>query len=96
MNYRYRVEGRVEKAFILRGMHFRIGGTIDTVILESELPFIKERCELNKVEDKTAPSQPISNDSATKKEVKNELSKQPSNSATSKGKVATKISVAKP
>ena len=94
MNYRYRVEGRVEKAFILRGMHFRIGGNIETVISESELPFIKERCELNKVEDLTAPSQPISNDSATKKEVKNELPKP--TVTTNKGKTATKVSVVKP
>lgn len=97
MNYKYRVEGRVEKAFILRGMHFRIGGTINTMILESELAFVKERCELDKVEELTAPSQPIpTNSQTTKKEAKNDLSKQPSNSATSKGKVATKVPVAKP
>lgn len=92
MNYRYRVEGRVEKAFILRGMHFRIGGTIETAILESELAFVKDRCELDKVEELTAPSQPIL---TTKKESKNELPKQPSSTA-SKGKVATKVPVAKP
>lgn len=96
MNYKYRVEGRVEKAFILRGMHFRIGGTIETAILESELAFVKERCELDKVEGLTAPSQPIlSNSKVPKKEAKNELPKQPSSTA-SKGKVATKVSVVKP
>lgn len=79
MNYRYRVKGCAEKAFILRGMHFRIGGTIDTVILESELAFVKERCKLEKVVDlqaKTAPSQPIpTNSTTTPKGVKNELPK---------------------
>lgn len=94
MNYKYRVEGRVEKAFILRGMHFRIGGTIDNLILESELAFVKEHCRLDKVEDLTAPSQPIFNDSEKKKEVKNELSK-PSG-ATNKSKPSTKILVATP
>jgi hypothetical protein len=66
MNYRYRVKGSAEKAFILRGMHFRVGGTVDTVILESELAFVKERCKLENVEDmqvETAPSQPIPNNS---------------------------------
>lgn len=79
MNYRYRVKGVAEKAFILRGMHFRIGGTIETVILESELAFVKERCRLDKIEDlqaKTAPSQPIpTNSKTTPKGVKNELPK---------------------
>ena len=89
MNYKYRVEGRVEKAFILRGMHFRIGGTINTMILESELAFIKERCELNKVEELTAPSQPIPNNSKPNKGVKNELPK----SASGTNKIATKAKV---
>lgn len=68
MDYRYRVKGVAEKSFILRGAHFRIGGTIDTVILERELAFVKERCKLDKVEDlqvKTVPSQPIPTNSAT-------------------------------
>ena len=78
MNYRYRVKGVAEKAFIMRGAHFRVGGTIDTVILESELAFVKERCRLEKVEDmqaKTAPSQPIPTNSTPTKGVKNELPK---------------------
>ena len=93
MNYRYRVEGCVEKAFILRGMHFRVGGDIDTLILESELSFVKERCRLDKFEDiqaKTAPSQPIPRNSQTMpKGVKNELPKQTSraNKSTNTSKV---------
>jgi hypothetical protein len=78
MNYRYRVKGVAEKAFIMRGAHFRVGGTIDTVILESELAFVKERCRLDKVEDmqaKTVPSQPIPANSIQTKGVKNELPK---------------------
>jgi hypothetical protein len=90
MNYRYKVKGAVEKAFILRGMHFRIGGSIETVILESELAFVKERCTLEKVEDIIAPSQPIpTNLHTTPKGVKNELSKSTSgsNKGTNKAKV---------
>ena len=86
MNYRYKVKGRVEKPFILRAMDFRIGGTIDNVILESELAFVKERCKLEKVEDlqaKTAPSQPIPTNSTTSKGVKNELPKSTSRANTS-------------
>lgn len=78
MNYRYRVKGVAEKAFIMRGAHFRVGGTIDTVILESELAFVKERCRLDKVEDMqavAAPSQPIPTNSTPTKGVKNELPK---------------------
>lgn len=93
MDYRYRVKGCAEKAFILRGMHFRVGGEIDTVILESELAFVKERCRLDKVEDmqaKTAPSQPIpTNSTKTTKGVKNELPKSTSgtNKSANKAKV---------
>ena len=92
MNYRYKVKGIAEKAFILRGAHFRIGGTIDTVILESELAFVKERCRLEKVVDmqaKAAP-QPLPTNSPTNpKEVKNELPKSTigANKGTSKAKV---------
>lgn len=93
MNYRYKVKGVAEKAFILRGAHFRIGGTIDTVILESELAFVKERCKLEKVVDmqaKTATPQPLPNNSPTNpKGVKNELPKSASgtNKGTNKAKV---------
>lgn len=92
MDYRYRVKGVAEKAFILRGMHFRIGGTIDTAIFDSELAFVKERCKLEKVEDmqaKTAPSQPIPTNSNTSKGVKYELPKTTigANKGASKAKV---------
>lgn len=93
MNYRYKVKGVAEKAFILRGAHFRIGGTIDTVILDSELAFVKERCRLEKVVDmqeKVANPKPLStNSSKNPKGERNELSKQESrtNNLTSKTKV---------
>ena len=82
MNYRYRVKGIVEKPFILRGLDFNIGSTIETAILESELAFVKEHCKLENVEDiqaKTAAPQPIpTNSPTTQKGVKNELPKQTS------------------
>lgn len=93
MDYRYRVKGCAEKAFILRGRHFRVGGEVDTDIFESELAFIKANCSLTKIVDrqaKTAPSQPIPNNSqTTPKGVKNELPKSTSgaNKVTSNAKV---------
>ena len=93
MNYRYRVKGCAEKAFILRGMHFRVGGEIDTVILESELAFVKERCRLEKVEDmqaKTAPSQPIPNNSPTMPKGVNNVQPK-STSRTNKGANTSKV-----
>jgi hypothetical protein len=87
MNYRYRVKGVADKAFILRGMHFRIGGEINTVILESELAFVKERCALENIEDLSTLSQPIPNNSnTTPKGVKNELPKSTSRTNKSKSK----------
>jgi hypothetical protein len=90
MDYRYRVKGSTEKAFILRGMHFRVGGEIDTYILESELAFVKERCKLDNIEDmksNTAPSYPIPNNSpTTPKGVKNELPKSTSGTIKSASK----------
>ena len=91
MNYRYKVKGYAEKAFILRGMHFRVGGDIETLILESELSFVKERCKLDKVEDLNAvPSQPLPVNSHIKpKGAKNE----PSQSASRTSKVKNKATV---
>ena len=87
MNYRYRVKGVADKAFILRGMHFRIGGEINFVILESELAFVKERCTLENIEDLSTLSQPIPNNlTTTPKGVKNELPKSTSRTNKSKSK----------
>ena len=93
MDYRYRVKGVVEKAFILRGMHFRIGGEIDSIVLESELPFIKERCNLSEIIDKNEQadnSQSIpTNPKNRKKGENNELPK----SASARNKGANKEKV---
>lgn len=87
MDYRYRVKGVAEKAFILRGMCFRVGGKVDNDILESELAFVKERCKLEKVKDLTAPSQPIpTNSPTTPKGVQNELPKSTSGASKVKSK----------
>ena len=93
MNYRYRVKGRVEKPFILRGLDFNIGGTIDTSILESELAFVKERCKLENISDsysQSLSSQPIPTNSPIKSRgVKNELPK--STSRTNKSANTSKV-----
>lgn len=51
MQYRYRVVGKVLQPFILRGAYFIKGSEIEFYITESEFDFVKERCELEKVED---------------------------------------------
>lgn len=51
MQYRYRVIGKVEHSFILRGAYFKIGSEIDFYITESEIDFVKERCKLETIED---------------------------------------------
>ncbi len=64
MQYRYRVEGKVEKSFILRGAYFAVGSTIEFCVTESELSFVKERCKLAKIVDlqkKVETPNPVSN-----------------------------------
>ena len=83
MNYKYRVKGVVEKPFILRGAHFRIGSKIDLHIVESELNFIKERCKLTQnvdLQKVVETPKPIHNTTqvkaqTTQKAVRNELPK---------------------
>lgn len=57
MQYRYRVLGKVEQSFILRGAYFAIGNTIDFYITENELGFVKERCKLEMIEDLQKPTE---------------------------------------
>ena len=59
MNYRYRVNGRADKAFILRGMLFRVGSEVNTVITESELEFVKSHCTINSVCEVKPACEPI-------------------------------------
>lgn len=61
MQYRYRVIGKVKQSFILRGAYFGINDTIDFYITENELEFVKERCELDIVEDLQKAENSISN-----------------------------------
>lgn len=51
MEYRYSVTGTAKQAFILRGFYFPIGKQIDMPVSESELPFVKEKCNLESVID---------------------------------------------
>lgn len=57
MQYRYRVFGKVEQSFILRGAYFAIGSDIDFYILESELPFVQERCKIDNIVDFQKPTE---------------------------------------
>lgn len=96
MNYKYRVKGVVEKPFILRGVMFRIGTTIDFHIAERELNFLKERCKLTqviylqKVAETPKPIQHTTQVKAktTQKAVRNEL---PNTSGTNKVENTSKV-----
>lgn len=59
MIFRYRVKGQTEKAFILRGMYFRVGKGIDNDIMESELPFVQSHCKIVSVVDLQEPIMPL-------------------------------------
>lgn len=79
MNYRYRVRGVAEKAFILRGMYFRGGSAIDAQITESELDFVKKHCQIDELIDSAsatvAPKSIPTNSTNRQRGSKNELSK---------------------
>lgn len=49
MEFKYRVIGKVNNSFILRGLHFAIGSNIDFVIYESEFEFIKAHCQCKNI-----------------------------------------------
>lgn len=51
MKLEYRIKGKVQKSFILRGLVFRIGEDIDFVVYENELAFVKERCDVSELID---------------------------------------------
>lgn len=51
MNYKYRVKGVVEKPFVLTGVFFRIGVSIDLHIAKNNLEFVKERCKIKEIID---------------------------------------------
>ena len=55
MAFKYRVKGKVERAFIIRGLHFDVGSEIDFYVTEKELEFVKERCQIAELIDSTKP-----------------------------------------
>ena len=55
MNLKYRVKGKVNSPFILRGLHFDVNSDMDFSISENELQFVQERvsnCEVIDLEKK--------------------------------------------
>lgn len=78
MQYRYRVFGKVEHSFILRGAYFAVGSEIDFYITESEMPFVKEMCKINDLVDfqkSTETENSMSNVANTKKPTKRQYNK---------------------
>ena len=93
MGLRYRVFGKINNSFILRGLHFESGREIDFVVSESELAFVKERCDITEVKElkpnvntKTPKSQNVAKESQNDKP-------RTSTSATSKTASNAKIPV---
>ena len=50
MNFKYRVKGKVDQGFVLRGFYHKVGEPIDACIYEGELQFVKSRCNPVEVE----------------------------------------------
>lgn len=94
MELKYRVLGKVNNSFILRGLHFASGRTIDFSVTEKELPFVKERCEIEEVNELKTKS--TSQSPAIPKAVKESQNDKPraSTSARSETANSTKIPVA--
>ena len=55
MELKYRVKGRVNSPFILRGLHFAVGSDMDFCICEKELEFVKERINVSQLIDLKRP-----------------------------------------
>ena len=78
MQYRYRVLGKVEQSFILRGAIFAIGSKMDFYITESELSFVKERCKIDSIVDLQKPTEtenPVSKVAKAKQPTKRQYNK---------------------
>lgn len=80
MEFRYRITGKIVKPFILRGLFYKIGVNINSLVTEKELDFVKDKCELTEIVDLSKqvetdnPIPKVLDEKAS--EVKNELPKQ--------------------
>lgn len=52
MKFKYRFKGKINSQFILRGMLFKSGTTIDFCVSEKELDFVKAHCEVVEIIDR--------------------------------------------
>ena len=107
MNFEYRVKGKVEQSFILRGHCNSVGTLVDLFLFGNELEFVKERCsdvEITNLKDKpnvsinneliNSPKPMLEQKTETKpKGVKNELQTK-SNGNANKGKHKANIQLA--
>ena len=53
MKFKYRVKGKVNSPFILRGLHFAVDSDMDFCIYENEAEFVKERVSVSDLIDLT-------------------------------------------
>ena len=52
MKFKYRVKGKVNSQFVLRGMLFKKDTNLDFCVSEKELTFVKEHCSLDSIIDR--------------------------------------------
>lgn len=79
MTFRYRIIGTVKMPFILRGLFYKIGVNINSLLTEKELDFVKDRCQISQIIDLDKQEQidnSIPKTFQEASEVKNELPKQ--------------------
>ena len=59
MKFKYRIRGKANNSFILRGMLFTAGNEIDFAIGEGELEFVKDRVQIAEPIDLCEPPKPV-------------------------------------
>lgn len=95
MKFKYRVKGKVNSQFILRGFLFRVGSKIDFCVSENELEFVKQHCEIIEIIDREPKEtieipKPVLEENENKsREVENEL--QPKSKRANKGSNKTNL-----
>ena len=101
MKFKYRVKGKVNSQFVVRGLLFRVGSDIDFCVSKNELEFVKQNCKISEIidiEPKTTIEIPqtileentIESENKSK-EVKNELRTKQSTKNANKSRYKTNL-----
>ena len=103
MKFKYRVKGKVNSQFVVRGMLFRVDTNIDFCVSENELTFVKQHCSIESITNIQSklvvePPKPMLEENTIEsenksKEVENEVPTKQS-TRTNKGKRKTNLQLA--